>query len=308
MAKPSATTRRCYTHRRWYGPLRLQPRRCIMTSHRVSSASHALSAFVVILICTSAAAQANFKVLYNFKGGTDGGPLSGALVIDGKGNLYGTAGGGPHSYWCDGSCGKVYELAPNGEGRWTETVLHDFRYSKTDGYWPFGGVILDGAGVLYGTTGSGGTHNDGTVYQLKRELAAGRKQSCTILAATQMTPVLRARACFASRTGIFTAWRDTRTNSRMAPTVTGMSVCCTVLRWALRMETTQSARWFPIKPGTSTARRSLAEFILPTAVRVATAAARSLSLNGNRAADGRKRYCTGSHSSRMTASFPLQDW
>jgi uncharacterized repeat protein (TIGR03803 family) len=121
----------------------------------------------VILICTSAAAQANFKVLYNFKGGTDGGPLSGALVIDGKGNLYGTAGGGPHSYWCDGSCGKVYELAPNGEGRWTETVLHDFRYSKTDGYWPFGGVILDGAGVLYGTTGSGGTHNDGTVYQLK---------------------------------------------------------------------------------------------------------------------------------------------
>jgi uncharacterized repeat protein (TIGR03803 family) len=121
----------------------------------------------VALISLAAAAQTKFKVLYNFKGGMDGGPIDGTLGIDRNGNLYGTAAGGPHSYWCDGTCGKVYELRPSASGEWKEMVLHYFRYSKIDGYWPFGGVILDQAGNLYGTALGGGTHNDGVVYQLK---------------------------------------------------------------------------------------------------------------------------------------------
>jgi uncharacterized repeat protein (TIGR03803 family) len=139
-----------------------------MPRKQVSSTLSRFLAFIAVtLISLSAAAQTNFKVLYNFKGGTDGEPLFGALALDQSGNLYGTAAGGPHNYWCDGTCGRVYKLTPHADGKWTESVLHDFQYSKSDGHWPMSGVIRGEAGILYGTTQGGGTHNAGTVYQLK---------------------------------------------------------------------------------------------------------------------------------------------
>ena len=58
-------------------------------------------------------------------------------------------------------CGTVYKLTPSGSG-WTETVLYRFTDANqaTDGIDPFGGVILDGSGNLFGTTSCGGVKGD----------------------------------------------------------------------------------------------------------------------------------------------------
>ncbi|HWY22916.1 MAG TPA: choice-of-anchor tandem repeat GloVer-containing protein [Candidatus Acidoferrum sp.] len=95
-------------------------------------------------------------VLYSFTGGVDGGVPIGNLAIDAAGNLYGTTSNGGR---CKSSfgCGVVYELSPTSTG-WKETVLHSFT-GKTDGAFPYGGVIFDSAGNLYGTASSGGNQN-----------------------------------------------------------------------------------------------------------------------------------------------------
>ena len=88
-------------------------------------------------------------VLYSFRGGSDGaGPA--ALAVDAAGNFYGTTAYGVGNR-CGNGCGTVYKLAPDG----TETVLHAFQGGR-DGINPQGGLILDAAGNLYGTTEAGG--------------------------------------------------------------------------------------------------------------------------------------------------------
>src|ERR1022692_3318787 len=47
-----------------------------------------------------------------------------------------------------------------------EKVLHNFNNDGTDGTLPYGGLIFDAAGNLYGTTSVGGTSNTGTVFEL----------------------------------------------------------------------------------------------------------------------------------------------
>ena len=48
---------------------------------------------------------------------------------------------------------------------WTETVLYNFR-GPNDGVVPYGGLVLDPAGNLYGTTPYGGAGGGGTVFEL----------------------------------------------------------------------------------------------------------------------------------------------
>jgi uncharacterized repeat protein (TIGR03803 family) len=88
------------------------------------------------------------SVLYSFTGGSDGGYPSGRLSRDAAGNLYGTTGSGGAGH------GVVFELTPNSDGTWTESVLHSF--TVKDGSYPLSGVTLDAAGNLYGTTAAGG--------------------------------------------------------------------------------------------------------------------------------------------------------
>jgi uncharacterized repeat protein (TIGR03803 family) len=94
-----------------------------------------------------------------------GGHLAGSeaeLVIDSAGNLYGTsAEGGTRSL------GMVFELSPNSDGSYTETVIHNFV--------PTGGEIIltplwmDSTGNLYGTTDTdSSTTGAGTVFELSR--------------------------------------------------------------------------------------------------------------------------------------------
>jgi uncharacterized repeat protein (TIGR03803 family) len=79
-----------------------------------------------------------------------------SLLRDSSGNLYGeTALGGPSD------AGTIFELA---HGSSTITTLATF--NVTNGKFPVGGLIMDSSGNLYGTTSSGGTSGDGTIFQL----------------------------------------------------------------------------------------------------------------------------------------------
>ncbi len=104
-------------------------------------------------------------VLYRFTGGDDGAPPEGAdLIFDRAGNLYGTTFGGGTGN-CQGGCGTVYKLTPS-NGTWTESVLHNFTTEGGDGQRPWGGVIFDQSGNLYGTTTNGPFGTFGTIYKL----------------------------------------------------------------------------------------------------------------------------------------------
>jgi uncharacterized repeat protein (TIGR03803 family) len=84
------------------------------------------------------------------------------LVIDASGNLYGeTQYGGSNGIFA----GTVYQLTNNGTGVWTKTIIHNFG-GKNDGGVPEGGLIMDAAGNLYGTTQEGGTTGWGVVFEL----------------------------------------------------------------------------------------------------------------------------------------------
>ncbi len=102
--------------------------------------------------------------LYEFQGGSDGGRPFVGVVFDQAGNLYGVTaygGIGPCSY--NFGCGSIYELSPSGPG-WVETTLHQFA-GGADGGAPFGGLMFDRAGNVYGAASQGGA-GLGTVYEL----------------------------------------------------------------------------------------------------------------------------------------------
>ena len=98
-------------------------------------------------------------VLHNFSGGSDG-EYGGELDIDPAGTLYGvTFAGGLHGD------GTIYDLIKNG-GSWKETVLYSFAGGSTDGSDPYGIHEDANTGALYGSTETGGSSNDGTLFQL----------------------------------------------------------------------------------------------------------------------------------------------
>lgn len=102
-------------------------------------------------------------ILYNFpNAGKNGGAPVGVVTFDNLGNLYGTgsAGGDP-----DCSCGVVFKMTPQGNGKWGYSVLH--RFKGNDGYGPGYNLIFDkNYKHLYGTTAAGGSGGYGVVYEI----------------------------------------------------------------------------------------------------------------------------------------------
>ncbi len=104
-----------------------------------------------------------YNPVYNFKGAANGDgedSLSG-LTVGSGGTLYGTTnkgGTGP----CTAQsivvgCGTLFELKPNGNGGYAETVLHQFQgVSNEDGDGAASAVIIESPGMLAGTTNFGG--------------------------------------------------------------------------------------------------------------------------------------------------------
>ncbi|MGA2906035.1 MAG: choice-of-anchor tandem repeat GloVer-containing protein [Candidatus Korobacteraceae bacterium] len=91
-------------------------------------------------------------------GATGDQPLSG-VVMDSTGNLYGTT-----SVGGAGGDGVVYELSPTQYG-YVQTILHSFS-NGDDGGLPYGGLVMDQGGNLYGGTVSGGSAGCGVIYEL----------------------------------------------------------------------------------------------------------------------------------------------
>ncbi len=104
------------------------------------------------------------QVLHTFHNTTSDGraPVAG-LILDVKGNLYGTT-----TFGGANGRGTVFELMPNGDGTWTEQLLYSFgAETSTDGQVPYDRLIFDKKGNLYGTTEQGGAYSSyGTVFEL----------------------------------------------------------------------------------------------------------------------------------------------
>jgi len=105
-------------------------------------------------------------VLHNFNG-PDGANPSASVIMDSKGDLYGTTEFGGRLQDCTDTggagCGVVFKL--NGK---TETVLHRFCSVEncSDGALPWRGLVMDASGALYGTANVGGSANGGVVFKL----------------------------------------------------------------------------------------------------------------------------------------------
>jgi uncharacterized repeat protein (TIGR03803 family) len=99
------------------------------------------------------------RVLYSFKGGSDGSSSTSTLAFGKPGVLYGTASAGGGT--C--GCGTIFEVdARSGN----EQTLHRFG-NGTDGAYPYYGLTADGNGNFVGTTVAGGSFGQGTVFEFK---------------------------------------------------------------------------------------------------------------------------------------------
>ena len=105
----------------------------------------------------------NFNVLYNSPFGSY--PVD-RVTFDSSGNLYETTVNGGYGY------GEVLELARSGNN-WTYVDLYDFT-NGIDGSYPYGSVVLDSSGNVYGTAENGGNntcyngHGCGVVWKITR--------------------------------------------------------------------------------------------------------------------------------------------
>ncbi len=115
------------------------------------------------------------KTLLAFHDERDGAVPCSSLLMDAKGNLYGTTcfggGEGVCATYTDAptGCGVVFKLAPPTvkDKAWTETVFHRFA-DGADGGKPAGALVLDKEGNFYGTAAiSADDGGWGTVFKIK---------------------------------------------------------------------------------------------------------------------------------------------
>ncbi|MGC2112567.1 MAG: choice-of-anchor tandem repeat GloVer-containing protein [Candidatus Korobacteraceae bacterium] len=107
-----------------------------------------------------------YRPLYSFQGGTDGDAPYTAVTIGPNGSVYGTTrnGGGSEDF------GTVFNLQPPATFcrsvvcPWRETVLLGF--NGGNGGEPYGQLVFDQAGNIYGTTTYGGYAGEGEAYEL----------------------------------------------------------------------------------------------------------------------------------------------
>jgi len=115
-----------------------------------------------------------YRVLHRFAAFPNDGQLPYAgVTLDSKGNVYGT------TLYSGTSSGTVFELSPQQDGSWKETILYDFPNSEKNGGAPAGGVTFDNLGNLYGTASAGGDPNCncGVVFKMTPQANAKWKYS-----------------------------------------------------------------------------------------------------------------------------------
>jgi len=128
--------------------------------------SFALASAIGLLLIVVAAQPMGAQdegVIYNFPGYSNGQTPQASMILDNKGNLYGTTTqGGVHGY------GAVFEVIVAGNKGPRERVLHSFSINSN----PVSSLVFDGMGNFYGTTVGGGKVNEycpqgcGVVFEL----------------------------------------------------------------------------------------------------------------------------------------------
>jgi hypothetical protein len=93
------------------------------------------------------------------------------LAFDSQGNLYGSL-----IQTFNGN-GAVFQLSPQSDGTWKETLIHSFTRTNGDGATPDGGVVIDAKGNIYGATSVAGLSNYGIVYELSPNGSGGFSES-----------------------------------------------------------------------------------------------------------------------------------
>lgn len=83
-------------------------------------------------------------------------PNFGTLVLDSSGNLFGATQSGGAS-----GMGTVFEVAAG-----SEAITTLVSFNGVNGAYPFGGLVADGSGNLFGTTAGGGASDIGTVFKV----------------------------------------------------------------------------------------------------------------------------------------------
>ncbi|HWY15306.1 MAG TPA: choice-of-anchor tandem repeat GloVer-containing protein [Rhizomicrobium sp.] len=96
-------------------------------------------------------------LLHDFTCGGNGQEPAATLVMDKKGNLYGTTVNGGSI-----GCGVIFKVTPAGR----EKTVHDFAGPPTDGCSASAPLVMDANGKFYGTTSGGGKHREGNVFKL----------------------------------------------------------------------------------------------------------------------------------------------
>jgi uncharacterized repeat protein (TIGR03803 family) len=115
-----------------------------------------------------------FTPLYDFQGGDDGASPQAPVTIGPDGAVYGVTFGGGGTGCGGKGCGTAFRLTPGASVchsvlcPWTETVIDRFQDDPNQLVIPFGGVIFDTAGDLYGASGLGGASGKGAIYKLTR--------------------------------------------------------------------------------------------------------------------------------------------
>jgi uncharacterized repeat protein (TIGR03803 family) len=109
-------------------------------------------------------------LLHSFRGNGDGVEPYAGLLMAGSGTFYGTT-----IYGGSYGNGTVFKLFQS-RGVWKLKIIHSF--DGGDGYEPWGPVIRDKNGALYGTTQAGGAWDVGVVFMLS---PAGGKWTETVL-------------------------------------------------------------------------------------------------------------------------------
>lgn len=114
------------------------------------------------------------NIIYTFKSGLGAGP-SVTPIFDNAGNLYGAGNGGKYG------SGVVFKLSPPTSGTtWSYKILHTFGQAESgDASNPLGLVLRNGN--LYGVSGSGGTGQGGTVFELAHPPLGGTTWTASIL-------------------------------------------------------------------------------------------------------------------------------
>ncbi len=104
--------------------------------------------------------QYSLQVLHAFTGGADGATGSAGQMLLRNGRIYGvaTAGGSFGS-------GAAFQLSRGQGGAWSFQTIYSFK-GQPDAGFPYGALVSDAAGNLYGTTYYDGANDLGSVYEL----------------------------------------------------------------------------------------------------------------------------------------------